>query len=201
MHHLFNHPKIRAYWNEEQSSLVYSVKDVVKLLSKPKNVKSFIKKIKTKGKNLGLSKKILLLEIEDENQGKKKKILVSNKIGILRIVQLFSTKKAEPYQQWLANIGAQYIDNMGIVNLSIESKCDENMQVNQPEIDSLAFSIEEISTKDSLLENRNENQNIEHIPVSKIIRKRCKRCPKAQGRFQNDKACSKTKCAKVNAQK
>lgn len=54
------------------------------------------------------------------HDGKKRKIQASDTKGVLRIIQSIPSPKAEPFKQWLAQVGAERIDETIDPELTID---------------------------------------------------------------------------------
>ncbi len=108
---LFEEQSVRTYWDEVQEKWYFSVQDVVEILSQSRDVKQYIKKIKSRDEQLNLNWGTICTPLPMmAKDGKVRKIQASDTKGILRIVQSISSPKAEPFKQWLAQVGADRID-------------------------------------------------------------------------------------------
>ena len=108
---IFGEHKIRTHWDDENEKWYFSVHDVVKLLSESKDVKQYIKKMRSRdselNKNWGTICTLVDMQALD---GKIRKITASATEGLLRIIQSIPSPKAEPFKRWLAKVGAERID-------------------------------------------------------------------------------------------
>lgn len=108
---LFQEQKVRTHWDEEQEKWYFSVQDVVQILSESKDVKQYIKKMRSRdtelNSNWGTICTLLPMLAAD---GKMRKIQASDTEGLFRIIQSISSKKAEPFKQWLAKVGAERVE-------------------------------------------------------------------------------------------
>jgi len=99
----------------------YSVEDVVKVLTDSKDIKQYVKKLKSRDKELsanwGTICTLLPLIAKD---GKRRNINCSNTEGIFRIIQSIPSKKAEPFKLWLARVGKERIDEIEQPEKAIE---------------------------------------------------------------------------------
>jgi len=110
---LFDQKQVRTHWNEEQEKWYFSVQDVVEILSESTNVKQYIKKMRSRDAELNFKWGTICTPVEMiANDGKKRKIQASDTEGIFRIIQAIPSKKAEPFKQWLAKVGAERIDEI-----------------------------------------------------------------------------------------
>lgn len=114
-----NHP-VRTAWDEEKEEWFFSIADVVEVLSDSKDVKQYIKKMRSRDEELNLKWGTICTLVEMITaDGKSRKINAANTEGILRIVQSIPSKKAEPFKMWLARVGRERIDEITDPELSI----------------------------------------------------------------------------------
>lgn len=103
---LFEEKRIRSTWNEVEQQWYFSVQDVVEILTDSVNVKDYIKKLRKRDpqldSNWGTNCPLVEMVAAD---GKKRKIQAANVKGLLRIIQSIPSPKAEPFKQWLAQVG------------------------------------------------------------------------------------------------
>jgi DNA-damage-inducible protein D len=110
---LFESKQIRAVWNEVDEKWYFSVQDVVQLLTDTVDVKDYIKKIKKRDTELNSNWGTICPLVEMlAADGKKRKIQAADTKGILRIIQSIPSPKAEPFKQWLAQVGSDRLDEI-----------------------------------------------------------------------------------------
>lgn len=118
---VFENSKIRTSWNDEKEEWYFSVADVVQVLTDSKDVKQYIKKMRSRDAELNLRwGTICTLTELTAADGKKYKTTVSNISGILRIIQSIPSPKAEPFKMWLAEVGKERIDETIDPELTID---------------------------------------------------------------------------------
>lgn len=103
---LFQDNKIRSAWNDEEEQWYFSVVDVVEALTDSVNPIDYLKKIRKRDKSLAtyLGTNCPQVEMLTES-GKKRKILAANVKSLFRIIQSIPSPKAEPFKQWLSQVG------------------------------------------------------------------------------------------------
>ena len=110
---LFESKKIRSVWNEEEKKWYFSVQDVIEVLTETPNAKDYIKKMKKRddalNSNWGTICPLVEMQAAD---GKMRKVQASDKIGLLRIIQSIPSPKAEPFKEWLAQVGSDRLDEI-----------------------------------------------------------------------------------------
>ena len=110
---LFQKQKVRTYWDEEHEKWYFSVQDVVQILSESKDVKQYIKKMRSRDKELNSKWGTICTPLPMlAADGKIRKIQASDTEGLFRIIQSIPSKKAEPFKQWLAKVGSERVDEI-----------------------------------------------------------------------------------------
>ena len=118
---LFEQKQVRTYWNENEEKWYFSVQDIVEILSESKDVKQYIKKMRNRNPELNANWGTICTPLAMlAADGKKRKIQASDTEGILRIIQSIPSKKAEPFKQWLAKVGAERINEIEDPELAFE---------------------------------------------------------------------------------
>ena len=109
---LFEDKKIRIVWNEEQEKYYFAVADIVQVLTDTVNPTDYIKKMKVRDNELAKGWGQIVTPLAYQTAGGKQKINFADLSGTLRLIQSIPSKKAEPVKRWLAEVGAQRIDQM-----------------------------------------------------------------------------------------
>lgn len=118
---LFEQKQVRTHWNEDEEKWYFSVQDIVEILSESKDVKQYIKKMRNRNPELNANWGTICTPLAMlAADGKMRKIQASDTEGILRIIQSIPSKKAEPFKQWLAKVGAERIDEIEDPELAFE---------------------------------------------------------------------------------
>jgi len=118
---LFENRKIRQAWDEEKQEWYLSIVDVVGALTDANNPRRYWSDLKRKLKFEGseLYEKIVQLKMQSAD-GKFYNTDVANTEQILRIIQSIPSPKAEPFKIWLAQVGAERIDETIDPEIAIE---------------------------------------------------------------------------------
>ena len=122
---LFDSLKIRVVWDDVQEKYYFSVVDVVGVLTDQVTARSastywavLKKRLISEGADEMLTNcKQLKLQAAD---GKRYMTDVADTEQVLRIIQSIPSKKAEPFKQWLAQVGAERIRQMRDPEIGIE---------------------------------------------------------------------------------
>jgi prophage antirepressor-like protein len=110
---LFESKQIRSVWNEGDQKWYFSVQDVIQLLTDAADVKDYIKKIKKRDTELNFNWGTICPLVEMiAADGRKRKVQAANAQGLLRIIQSIPSPKAEPFKQWLAQVGSDRLDEI-----------------------------------------------------------------------------------------
>ncbi len=118
---LFENTEIRSVWDAENEKIWLSVVDVVRALTGTDNPRRYWSDLKIKLQEEGsrLYEKIVQLKLQALD-GKMRLTDVADTEQILRIIQSIPSKKAEPFKRWLAEVGAERIDQMSDPEKSIK---------------------------------------------------------------------------------
>ena len=110
---IFEGKKVRVVWNEKEEKYFFAVADIVELLTDSADVKQYIKRMRSRDAELdSVWGTICTPHQFVSSDGKKHAVNCASLEGIFRIIQSIPSKKAEPVKQWLAQVGAQRIDQM-----------------------------------------------------------------------------------------
>lgn len=110
---LFQDKKIRSVWNESEEQWYFSVYDVVEALTDSNDPKQYIKKMRSRDNMLDLNWGTICTPLEMiALDGKRRKIQSANVKGLLRIIQSIPSPKAEPFKQWLAQVGYERLEEI-----------------------------------------------------------------------------------------
>ena len=115
---LFEEKEIRREWYKDD--WYFSVEDVVEILTGSLDVKQYIKKLKSRDSELNSNWGTICTLVEMvARDGKKRKVRTANTKGILRIIQSIPSPKAEPFKQWLAQVGSERLEEIVNPELAI----------------------------------------------------------------------------------
>lgn len=113
--------KVRKVWNAKEEEWYFSIIDVCEVLTETDNPRKYWSVLKTRllkeGNETATNCSQLKLKASD---GKMRKTDCANTEQLLRIIQSIPSKKAEPFKQWLARVGAERLDEIANPELAIE---------------------------------------------------------------------------------
>ena len=106
----FEQQHIRRAWHNDE--WWFAVSDVVEVLSESSNVTDYIKKMRSRDSELSKGWGQIVTPLSIATSGGKQKVNCANTKGILRIIQSIPSRKAEPFKQWLAQVGYERIQEI-----------------------------------------------------------------------------------------
>ena len=107
---MFQGNKIRSKWNEEEGQWYFSVVDVVEALTDSNDPKQYIKKMRSRDEALNLNWGTICTPVEMiALDGKRRMVQAAHVKGLFRIIQSIPSPKAEPFKQWLAQVGYERV--------------------------------------------------------------------------------------------
>ena len=118
---LFEDKRIRAAWDAKNEEWLFSIVDVVEVLTESKNAGAYWRKLKERLKAEGNQTVTnchgLKMTAAD---GKMRFTDVANTEQLLRIIQSIPSPKAEPLKMWLAQLGRERIDEITDPEIAID---------------------------------------------------------------------------------
>ena len=111
---LFENKKIRSIWNESEEQWYFSIIDIVEILAATDRGRKYwsdLKKKIIKEGYIEVSEKIGQLKMEAPD-GKMRLTDAADTKTVLRVIQSIPSPKAEPFKQWLAQVGAERLEEI-----------------------------------------------------------------------------------------
>jgi DNA-damage-inducible protein D len=111
---LFESKQIRSEWNESEQKWYFAIIDVIEILTESRNPRRYWSDLKRKLHTEGFSQlyEIIVQLKMVSSDGKKYTTDCSDSKGLLRIIQSIPSPKAEPFKQWLAQVGSERLDEI-----------------------------------------------------------------------------------------
>lgn len=114
-----NHP-VRSAWDEKEEKWWFSVVDIVGILSGSSDAAAYWRKLKQRLRDEGYESVTNCHGLKMRALDGKMRITdVADTEQVFRIIQSIPSKKAEPFKQWLAKVGAERIEETIDPELSI----------------------------------------------------------------------------------
>ncbi|WP_080803910.1 BRO family protein [Arabiibacter massiliensis] len=108
---LFEDSRIRALWDEREEEWYFSIVDVVSVLSATGNPRRYWSDLKRKLEEEGSQVYDFIVHLKlRAPDGKMRATDCATTQGVLRIIQSIPSPKAEPFKLWLAQVGAERIE-------------------------------------------------------------------------------------------
>ena len=123
---LFEDKRIRTAWDEEKEEWYFSIVDVVAVLTDQpdqRGASNYWAKLKQRLKEEGADQLLTncqQLKMKSPKDGKRYNTDVADTEQLLRIIQSIPSPKAEPFRQWLAQVGRERIEETIDPELTIE---------------------------------------------------------------------------------
>ncbi len=103
---LFQDRRIRSAWNEVEEQWYFSIEDVVAALTDSADPKQYVKRMRSRDEQLHINWGTICTQVEMvANDGKRRKVIAADIKSLFRIIQSIPSPKAEPFKQWLAQVG------------------------------------------------------------------------------------------------
>lgn len=109
---LFENKQIRSIYNETEHKWYFVVEDVVSVLTDSNDPKQYVKRMRLRDEELSKGWVQFVPTLLVETKGGKQKMGCADTKGLLRIIQSIPSPKAEPFKIWLAQVGADRLDEI-----------------------------------------------------------------------------------------
>lgn len=131
---LFEEKKVRTVWDAEQEKWYVSIIDVVAVLTESPNPRKYwsVLKLRLKKEGSQLATDCSQLKMLSAD-GKYYKTDVADTEQLLRLIQSIPSFKAEPFKLWLAQVGAERLDEMQDPELTIDRALEQYVQLGYSE--------------------------------------------------------------------
>ena len=100
--------------------VVFSIVDVVGVLTDSVNPTDYIKKMKKRDPELSKGWGQIVTPLSVQTAGGRQRVNCATTQGMFRIIQSIPSPKAEPFKQWMAQVAADRLDQMQDPELSIQ---------------------------------------------------------------------------------
>ena len=119
---LFEENQMRVFFDDVTETWYFCINDVIQVLTDSKNPVDYLKKMRKRDHELDDFVRGTNCPPHQftSTDGKKHAVKCASLQDILRIIQAIPSKKAEPFKQWMAQVGAERIRQMRDPERSIE---------------------------------------------------------------------------------
>ena len=90
----------------------FVIVDVVEVLTDSSNPSDYLKKIRSRDKQLEQGWGQIVTPLSIQTKGGKQKLNCASAKGLLRLIQSIPSPKAEPFKQWLATVGYERLEEI-----------------------------------------------------------------------------------------
>ncbi|MFY7965249.1 MAG: Bro-N domain-containing protein [Chitinophagaceae bacterium] len=171
---LFESKKVRSYYDEDKELWYFSVIDVIEILTDSADANAYWRKLKQRLKAEGNETVTNLHGFKMQApDGKMRLTDMGNTEQVFRLIQSIPSPKAEPFKQWLAQVGSERLDEMQDPELTIERAMKEYMQLGYSEkwINQRLKSIEVRKDLTDEWKNRGIKEGLQFATLTDIITK------------------------------
>ena len=121
----FENHQIRSAWNAEEERWYFSIVDVVGALTDSSDPRQYVKRMRSRDAELNANWGTICTPVRmTAADGKNREVLAATTEGVLRIIQSIPSKRAEPFKQWLAQVGAERIQETIDPELAMQRAMD-----------------------------------------------------------------------------
>lgn len=169
---LFENKKIRSSWDNEQEKWYFSIVDIIEVLTDSTNPQVYWRVLKkrllTEGNETVTNCNALKMEATD---GKLRLTDVCDIEQLFRLIQSIPSPKAEPFKQWLAQVGYERIEESQDPEKSIDRAMENYLKLGYSSawINQRLKSIEVRKELTDEWENRGVKKGIEFATLTDII--------------------------------
>jgi hypothetical protein len=170
---LFESKQIRSVWNETDQKWYFVVADVIQVLTDTPNSSDYIKKMRKRDEELSKGWGQFVTPLSVDTIGGKQKLNCADAKGLLRIIQSIPSPKAEPFKQWLAQVGSDRLDEIENPELATQRTRELYKLKGYPE-DWIEKRMRSIAIREELTEewkNRGVKEKIEYAILTAEISK------------------------------
>lgn len=117
---LFQNKKIRTLWDEDNEEYLFSVIDIIAVLTESKNPSQYWRTLKSRLNDESNQTVTICNKLKMPAQdGKMRLTDVASTKQVLRIIQSVPSPNAEPFKQWLAKVGGERLDEIADPEMAI----------------------------------------------------------------------------------
>lgn len=131
---LFEQKEVRSVWDEEQEKWYFSIVDVVEILTESLDPQAYWRKLKQRLKAEGNETVTNCHGLKMlARDGKMRMTDVADVSQLLRLIQSIPSPKAEPFKQWLAQVGSERIEEYQDPELTINRAMQDYLRLGYSE--------------------------------------------------------------------
>lgn len=169
---LFEDKNVRYIWDNEKEDWYFSVLDLISFLTDCSNPEEYIKEMLSRDEGLRLSWNTICIPVQMFGKdGKSHEVLSVNTQGLFRIIQSVPSIKAEPFKNFLAEMGAERLNQMQNPELSIKQALQDYRRKGYSE-DWINMRLKSIEIKKELTDQwnvHNVKDPLQHDVLTDVI--------------------------------
>ena len=169
---LFEEKNVRYIWEYEKEDWYFSVFDLISFLTDCSNSEEYIKEMLSRDEGLRLSWNTICIPVQMPGEdGKPHEVLSVNTQGLFRIIQSVPSIKAEPFKNFLAEMGAERLNQMQNPELSIKQALQDYRRKGYSE-DWINMRLKSIEIKKELTDQwnvHNVKDPLQHDVLTDVI--------------------------------
>ena len=105
--------KIRKIWHKQEQEWYFSILDVILYLTESSDPKQYLKKMKHRDPELSSKWGTICTPVAMiAADGRRRSVQAADVKGLFRIIQSIPSPKAEPFKQWLAQVGYERVQEI-----------------------------------------------------------------------------------------
>jgi hypothetical protein len=170
---LFESKQIRSEWNESEQKWYFVITDVIEVLTDSPNPADYLKKMRKRDEQLSQGWGQIVTPLLIQTAGGKQKLNCTDTKGLLRIIQSVPSPKAEPFKQWLAQVGSDRLDEIENPELATQRTRELYKLKGYPD-DWIEKRVRSIAIREELTEewkNRGVKEQLEYAILTAEISK------------------------------
>lgn len=169
---LFEDKNVQYIWDDEKEDWYFSVLDLISFLTDCSNPEEYIREMLSRDEGLRLSWNTICIPVQMPGDDvKPHEVLSVNTQGLFRIIQSVPSIKAEPFKNFLAEMGAERLNQMQNPELSIKQALQDYRRKGYSE-DWINMRLKSIEIKKDLTDQwntHNVKEHSQHVALTDVI--------------------------------
>lgn len=169
---LFKENKVRYIWDEEKEDWYFSIEDLISFLTDCANSDEYIEEMLSRDESLAFNWNTICVTVQMSGEnGQIHEVQAVNTQGLFRIIQSIPSKRAEPIKQFLAEMGAERLNQMQNPELSIKQALQDYRRRGYSE-DWINMRLKSIEIKNKLTDQwnaHNVKEPSQHKALTDVI--------------------------------
>jgi len=169
---LFEDKNVRYIWDDEKEDWYFSALDLISFLTYCSNPEEYIREMLSRDEGLRLSWNTICIPVQMFGKdGKSHEVLSVNTQGLFRIIQSVPSIKAEPFKNFLAEMGAERLNQMQNPELSIKQALQDYRRKGYSD-NWINMRLKSIEIKKDLTDQwntHNVKEHSQHVALTDVI--------------------------------